>query len=302
MKKISVIVTTYNSSKTIRNTIQSILNQEGLHVDFDIELILVDDCSSDETYSILRQYDCKLFQTEKNTGGPNRGRNLGLNAATGDYISIADHDDVWDKNRVKSMLPFLEKEPIVTSGYKVMDARQNKEIFRVNHSTELYTYYGENETFLKRLTKSLKGQNTYLGSIMFHADLKNIQFEEHFGSIDFDWMLRLFHTRSSIEVAQPLYTRFVDVSNLSLNIEYRKLDFYYSLMILEEYEDAYPSEVLLSYKRIHGSRARYHYVTGNMKKARFYFLKSEWNLKTFMYYITSFVGHKYVRRKFNVFG
>ena len=302
MKKISVIITTYNSAKTISNTLNSIINQSNINTDFEIELIVIDDCSTDETYSILKQFHCILLRTEKNTGGPNKGRNMGLQISTGDYICIADQDDIWEKDKIKILLPFLENAPIVTSGYKLINHKQNKELIRVNQNEKGFIFYDKNETFLQKLSKSLIGQNTYLGSIIYKAELKNILFEEHFGAVDFDWILNLFHNQSSIEVCLPLYHRLVDGSNLSLNETYRKYDFYYSLLTLEKYEQLYPKEVKISYKKIHGSRARYYYLMGNFKKARFYFLKSQWNLKTLMYYITSFVGHKIVIKKFNVFG
>jgi hypothetical protein len=128
-------------------------------------------------------------------------------------------------------------------------------------------------------------------------------FEEHFGMIDFDWGLKLFKNNASVEVCKPLYKRYVTgKENLSLNDFYRKVDFYYSLMTIEGYADQYPKEVSISYKRIHGTRARSFYMKGDMKNARAYFLKSELNIKTFLYYLSTFIGSEYVKKKFNVFG
>jgi glycosyltransferase involved in cell wall biosynthesis len=302
MKKISVILTTYNGEKTIRRTIDSILGQEGIGVEFKIELIVIDDCSNDNTFSILEKYECILIRNDNNSGGPNKGRNKGLQLATGDYICIADQDDIWKKNKIKTMLPYLDSAPIITSGYEVIDVNRNKVTKRNKSTSSEYVFFEKNQTFIKRLTKSLLGQNTYLGSIIYSHKLKDILFEEHFGMVDFDWILRLFHQQTSIEVCQALYERIVDGSNLSLNSTYRKYDFFYSLMTLEQYEELYPSEVLYGYKKINGSRARYYYLIGNMKKARFYFLRSPLNFKTVFYYITSFAGSKLVKKHFNVFG
>lgn len=302
MKKISVILTTYNGQKTVEKTIQSILGQEGNGIEFSIELIIIDDCSTDNTFAILKQYDCVLSKNEKNSGGPNKGRNEGLKKATGDFICIADQDDVWLKDKIKLTLPYLDLAPIITSGYRLIDIKNNREIDRINNSDQGYIHYEQNQTFLKKLVKSLTGQNTYLGSIIYSKELKNILFEEHFGMVDFDWVLRLFHQQASIEICKPLYVRIVGNDNLSLNDTYRKYDFYYSLMTIEEYQAQYPSQVALSYKKIHGSRARYYYLIGDMHKSRFYFLKANWNIKTLLYYITSFYGHKYVKKHFHIFG
>ncbi len=94
--KISVIITTYNSEQFISRTIQSILNQEKKDIDFELEIIVVDDCSTDNTKSIVKQYDNIVFiENKKNSGGPNKGRNIALQKCTGDYICIVDHDDEW---------------------------------------------------------------------------------------------------------------------------------------------------------------------------------------------------------------
>lgn len=303
MKKlISVIVTTYNSEKSIERTLKSILNQIGIRKIFDIELIVADDCSTDNTVEIVKNYDVITLTNKENSGGPNKGRNLGLNRASGDYICIVDHDDEWKENKILSQLPYLEKAPIVTSGYTIIDKVKGCAIDRINNSDNDIVYYDKNKTFLNKLTKSKKGQITYLGGIIYRSELKDILFEENFGMVDFDWVLRLFHDKTSIELCESLYYRHVDKTNLSLNDEYRMKDFYFSLMTLEQYMHKYPKEVKISCKKIHGSRARYFYLTNKMKLARSYFKRSQFNLKTLAYYITSFWGSKYVKEKFNIFG
>jgi glycosyltransferase involved in cell wall biosynthesis len=304
MKKVSIILTTYNSEKSIQRTLDSIHNQKGLNSQFEIELIVVDDCSTDKTVDILKENDIDYLSTVKNSGGPNRGRNIGLEKASGNYICIMDHDDEWHPNKVASQLPLFDKAPIVTSGHTIIDLVNNKKCRRVNgtQSKKNYILYDKNVTFLSRLTKSNKGQHSYIGTIMYKSELKSIFFEEHFGMIDFDWLLRLFHNQSSVEVCDSLCNRYVYGNNLSLNETYRMRDFYYSLMTIEQYSLDFPNEVRISYKKIHGSRARYYYLVGEMKKARFYFLRSLINLKTIMYYFTTFFGANFVRRRFNIFG
>jgi glycosyltransferase involved in cell wall biosynthesis len=302
MKKVSVILTTYNGEKTIENTIISILNQDSIDNAFKLELIVVDDCSTDNTPDILNKFDIILLNTSKNSGGPNKGRNIGLLNATGDYICIADQDDIWESHKIISLLPYLEKVPIVTSGFTLIDISTNKKIIRTNKHNEKSIYYEKNKTFISKLTKSIDGQQTYLGSIIFVRELKNVLFEETFGMIDFDWVLRLFHGKESIEVCDSLYTRIVDGQNLSLNKLYRKNDFYYSLMFIETYMDDYPKEVRTANLKIHGSRARYYYLIGEMKNARMYFLRSKITWKTVLYYITTFFGSSFVKKHFNIFG
>lgn len=303
MKKlVSVLVTTYNSEKSIERTLKSILNQVGIGKEFDIELIVADDCSTDKTIEIVKSYNLILLSNIENSGGPNKGRNLGLKRASGDYICIVDHDDEWKENKLLLQLPHLQKVPIVTSGYTIVDKGKSGSIIRINKSEKEFVYYEKNQTFLSRLSKSLTGQIIYLGGIIYRRELKDILFEENFGMIDFDWLLRLFHNKDSIELCDSLFYRYIDNTNLSFNENYRMKDFYFSLMTLEQYLYMYPREVKISYKKIHGSRARYYYMTNKMKLARFYFLRSQLNLKTLGYYITSFWGSKYVKERFNIFG
>ena len=127
-------------------------------------------------------------------------------------------------------------------------------------------------------------------------------FEEEYGAVDFDWVLRLFHKKDSIEVCESLYNRFVDENNLSMNEDYRKKDYDYSLKSIQAYRSEYKKEVRFSGKKINGSMARYYYQIDNMKMARKYFLRSNVTLKTILYFLTTFAGASLVRKKFNVFG
>lgn len=302
MKKVSVILTTYNSERFIARTIKSIQNQHGIGSEFALELIVVDDCSTDNTVEIIKSLGINHLSTRENSGGPNFGRNIGLDAATGDYLCIADHDDVWKPHRISTMLPFFKKAPIITCGYTMINSITGQSQERYCKSKDDHRFFEHNETFLSKLTRSLIGQNTYLGSIIYSKELKHIRFEEDYGVVDFDWILRLFYKRESVEVCESLYERYVAGSNLSLNERYRNIDFIYALNTIKKYQQEYPDLVKVSYRRIHGSMARYFYVMGNMKKARSLFLKSGYNWKTFAYCLTSFFGAKWVVRKFNVFG
>lgn len=301
MKKVSVILTTYNSGRFLQRTIDSILQQAGKGKDFEIELIVVDDCSKDETIDILNRNNLMFWVNEKNSGGPNKGRNIGLDKATGDYICIADHDDEWQPERLSVLLPVLEKAPIVTSGYTLIDVETEKkqERYCIGHDVK---FFGENETFLTKLSKSSTGQSTYLGSIIYSNSLQSVKFEEEFGALDYDWILRLFYNQKSAEVCSSLYNRYVEKSNLSLDEEYRKKDFEFALKTIEKYATTYPKAVKKAGNKVHGSMGRYYYLMGKMKEARYFFLKAGFSWKNAAYFLTSFYGHNFVKRKFNIFG
>ena len=168
------------------------------------------------------------------------------------------------------------------------------------HSNTNSIIHASLDFYDKKLMKRNHGQQTYLGSIMFHASLKDILFETDHGMIDFDWVLRLFYNNSSVELCDSLYLRELNVSNLSLEETYRLNDYQFSLKFISKYEAEFPREVSISKKRINGSLARYYYLTERMSLSRKFFLRSEINYKTILYVITTFVGYKLVKRYFNI--
>lgn len=303
MKTVSVIIATYNSEKYIRRALDSLLNQKGLHSQFELEIIVVDDCSQDDTPSILKEYGIAYLRNERNSGGPNKGRNKGLQVAKGDFICIMDHDDEWLPDKIINQLMYADLAPVITCGYNVI--KENQEIiprFNTSPDEKEYLFYEKNVTFRDKISKTKNGQITYVGSIMFHQSLKDILFEEHFGQIDFDWVARLFKNNTSVEVCMALYNRYVHDVNLSLNEEYRRRDYFFSLYTLDLFENDFPKEVRTGRRRINGTMARYYYLLERMPKARRYFLKSSFSLKTFLFIITSFMGYKLVIKKFHFFG
>jgi putative glycosyltransferase (TIGR04372 family) len=108
----SVIIPTYNTGKIIRKTLDSLVGQTYKN----FEVIVSDDGSKDETLSIVREYGAKLnliILENENWGGPARPRNLGIRAATADWIAFLDHDDYWDENKLEETLKYLENNDVI---------------------------------------------------------------------------------------------------------------------------------------------------------------------------------------------
>lgn len=93
-KKYSVITPVYNSYSLMEKYFESFLEQKYTN----FELILIDDSSTDDSYEKLKKYaststlNIKIFQTEKNSG-PGLARNIGIEKATGEWITFVDNDD-----------------------------------------------------------------------------------------------------------------------------------------------------------------------------------------------------------------
>lgn len=109
---VSVIMPVYNAEKYIYKSIHSILNQTLS----DIELIVVDDCGTDNSMDIVRSFKdsrIKILKNKKNMGIA-FSRNRAINASNGKYIAIMDDDDIAPLNRLKIEKEVLEDEPSVS--------------------------------------------------------------------------------------------------------------------------------------------------------------------------------------------
>lgn len=102
--RVSVVMPAFNAANTIGAAISGVLTQTHP----DIELIVIDDGSSDETLAICRAHGDRIVVLEGEHGGSARARNLGLAHATGDYIAFCDADDVLLPSYVAKSLALLE--------------------------------------------------------------------------------------------------------------------------------------------------------------------------------------------------
>jgi glycosyltransferase involved in cell wall biosynthesis len=107
--KITTIIPTYNSEKTIERALDSVILQEGNNELFTLEILVCDDKSNDNTWIICRDYPCRFIVNDRHTGGPNEGRNNGIRNATGDVICFLDHDDEWLPWKLKEQLKQIKK-------------------------------------------------------------------------------------------------------------------------------------------------------------------------------------------------
>lgn len=108
MSKISIITPAYNAGKYIEETIKSVQTQTFT----DWEMVIVNDCSKDNTYEIAKAYAdadkrIKLINHEKNAGVA-AARNTALDASTGDYIAFLDSDDLWLPDKLEKQLMFMD--------------------------------------------------------------------------------------------------------------------------------------------------------------------------------------------------
>lgn len=105
---VSVVIPAYNSAKCIESTLLSVFNQSYPN----IEIVVVDDGSSDETVTIVSKFvpDKVTLVSQKN-GGACRARNAGLKLSKGKYIQFLDGDDLLSRDKISEQVKELEKFP-----------------------------------------------------------------------------------------------------------------------------------------------------------------------------------------------
>lgn len=124
MPKVTIIIPVYNAEKHINRVVQSLLNQ----TERDIELILIDDGSTDNSGALLKKIveedsRCKLI-VQKNMG-PGSARNAGMAKARGKYLLFLDADDIYEKEMIEELFSTAEQSnaDITICGAKIYDVR-----------------------------------------------------------------------------------------------------------------------------------------------------------------------------------
>lgn len=113
--KVSVIIPVHNSEKYILECINSVINQTYKN----LEIIVVDDKSTDDSVSIIKNIKdkrIKLIELNINSGAA-IARNKGIETSTGDYICFLDSDDYWKPRKIEKQLRFIKNKAFIYSEY-----------------------------------------------------------------------------------------------------------------------------------------------------------------------------------------
>ena len=126
-KKVSIIIPVYNGEKYLKEAIDSALNQTYDN----IEIIVVNDGSTDNTDNICKTYGDKIKYIVKENGGVSTALNVGIKNMTGDYFSWLSHDDLYAGDKIEKQIKFLEKigkeDVILYSDFNCID--ENGKLF-----------------------------------------------------------------------------------------------------------------------------------------------------------------------------
>lgn len=126
--KVSIITPCHNGAKTIGEAIESVLTQSYA----DWEMFIVDDCSTDDSVSMVKAFAdprIRLLQNGTNLG-PGGTRNVGIRAASGRFLAFLDADDQWFPEKLERQLAFMKEHDAAFTchGYQVCDETMQRVI------------------------------------------------------------------------------------------------------------------------------------------------------------------------------
>jgi len=213
--RVSVVIPAYNAASTIEETLASVFRQTVP----DVEVVVVDDGSTDQTASVLARYGDRIRVLNKvNEGRPAAARNAGVRAARGHYIAFLDADDLWAEEKLALQIAVLDQDPalgLVYTADTTIDARGTE--LSVNPC--LPDARG-------RIYELLSVRNVMVGSsvmIRRQAFDEAGGFDEDLTSVEnWDLWIRIARRWAIEYIDQPLTLYRVHEGNRSGNVELRR--------------------------------------------------------------------------------
>lgn len=149
---ISIVIPIYNAETTIARCIESVLNNTYKN----IELLLIDDKSTDSSFEICKKYSSKndhiyLFQNHENQG-VSYTRNKGIENANGKYVIFIDSDDWIEKNHIEILINGMQKKDdtsFIITGYINDDRKFNDYLSEIKFKQNLYENYNLQEIIIE---------------------------------------------------------------------------------------------------------------------------------------------------------
>lgn len=153
MKKVSVIIPIYNAEKYLKKCLDSIVNQTLK----EIEIICVNDGSTDKSLEIIKEYskkDNRIVVVDKENTGYGNSMNIGINISKGEYVGIVESDDFIELNMFEDLYNIAKKENIY-----VVKSRY----YEITEDTKIIADNIEKDTPLSKKIKSAEYKNNVLG-------------------------------------------------------------------------------------------------------------------------------------------
>lgn len=244
MGKVSIIIPSYNSEKTISKTLNSVINQTYNN----IEIIVVNDGSTDRTQKIVEQF-CQLDDRITLISEPNRGvsaaRNIGINSSTGDFISFLDSDDTYELTFVQEMVSKIDngRFDAVYCGYNTIDGDNIQKAYGKFTNKQVLKKYILNKlpvcmcTWLLKRDFLIKNSITFLEGVSWGEDIEFfssvLNLTKRIEYVDkplFNYYISHNESQLSSYSLEKMDADFSSVNRISLNLGLNKEDKIYKVL------------------------------------------------------------------------
>ena len=246
LKKVSVILPTYNRANYLIASLESLLAQTYPN----IEILVVNDGSTDETAAKLAAFRDRILYIEKANGGKSSAVNRGLRYSTGDYVWVFDDDDIALPDLVESHVSVFEKIPevgFVHSGYTCFEGEQVEQVTR----TVAPVQYPEGEMLARLLMENFIGGVTVIARRRCY-DCVGCYDERLIRSQDYDMWIRLVRAgfkagvveRPTVKVRLHGGQRGASQDRFEASEQNERYRFYHRIIVQKVYWEV-PLEALL---------------------------------------------------------
>lgn len=216
---ISVVVPVYNRELTIRRCLDSVLTQTFS----DIELIVVDDCSTDKTASIVQSYsDERIIYSKLNSNsGAAAARNHGVALSRGDYVAFQDSDDLWYPTKLERQIEYINRYSADICVCRLKRFGYGEHDDPIVPSMQLKGGIQSYETVLR-------GSLFAMPAVFIDGDLaRKVQFDTRLKwHEDYEWSIRVSEGNKVILLDEILGEVYLQPNSVSLRNVVYELDFY----------------------------------------------------------------------------
>jgi glycosyltransferase involved in cell wall biosynthesis len=209
--RVSVVIPSYNSASSVREAIQSVLDQAYT----DLEIIVVDDGSTDNTECMVRSFGDRVSYLKQENKGASSARNSGIQKSQGSYVAFLDSDDLWLPGKLAEQIPLLEHDPEVGLVYSDWTVVSDQGVLEPSYLSNLPTASGY---VFNELVQS--GFILTSGTIVRRSCFDDVgDFDETLSiAQDYDLWLRICYRWKIVLVNKPLVIKRSWDGSLSSNL------------------------------------------------------------------------------------
>ena len=226
MKKVSVIIPIYNASSTLEKCLNSIINQTYKN----LEIICIDDSSTDSSLDIIKEYKTKdnriVLLTNDVNSGPGYTKEKGITNATGDYLAFVDSDDYIELNMMEKMLDYiaLNKLDIVRCSYS---SYINNKLYKndMSFDTGILNSTLKEKFIIGLLNGSIPAYMQLLIINKRFLDKAKIELGKQYFLEDLLFYLKLFNTTNKIGIInETLYNYVINDNGITFSLDSEKIN------------------------------------------------------------------------------